>query len=104
MEEKKVIEALKESNDILQDEVTRLRETNTTLRTVIRALRRTNESLRTQVSNAAENDDTFKAYCAGEFDAQVVELGEGVLPESTDGGTVESTPQESVSNGCDLLS
>jgi len=91
MEEKKVIEALKESNDILQDEVTRLRETNTTLRTVIRALRRTNESLRTQVANAAENDETFKAYCNGEFDADVVTPEEGVLPESADGGTAQST-------------
>ena len=91
MEEKKVIEALKESNDILQDEVMRLRETNTTLRTVIRALRRTNESLRTQVSNAAENDDTFKAYCNGEFDADVVTPEEGVLPDPADGGTTQST-------------
>ena len=91
MEEKKVIEALKESNDILQDEVMRLRETNTTLRTVIRALRRTNESLRTQVSNAAENDETFKAYCNGEFDADVVTPEEGGLPEPADGGTAQST-------------
>jgi FtsZ-binding cell division protein ZapB len=91
MEEKKVIEALKESNDILQDEVTRLRETNTTLRTVIRALRRTNESLRTQVASAAENDETFKAYCNGEFDADVVTPEEGGLPEPADGGTAQST-------------
>lgn len=81
-----VIEALKESNDILQDEVTRLRETNSTLRTVIRTLRRTNESLRSQVENAVENDDTFRRFCEGEFDA-IVEYGEGALPEPTDGGT-----------------
>ena len=54
--------ALQESNDILQDEVSRLRETNATLRVVIRTLRRTNESLREQVSNASENDDTFKRF------------------------------------------
>jgi hypothetical protein len=86
--------ALQESNDILQDEVSRLRETNATLRVVIRALRRTNESLRQQVSNAAENDDTFKRFCEGEFDeieTQVVEEGEGVFPEPEDGGTIEST-------------
>jgi hypothetical protein len=86
-----VIEALKESNDILQDEVTRLRETNSTLRTVIRTLRRTNESFRAQVANAIENDDTFKRFCEGEFDAEVVETSGGGLPELEDGGTTEST-------------
>jgi hypothetical protein len=86
MEEIQVVSALQESNDILQDEVTRLRDTNTTLRTVIRTLRRTNESLRVQVSNAAENDDTFKQYCAGEFDADV-ELPSDGLSDAT--GSVE---------------
>jgi FtsZ-binding cell division protein ZapB len=80
------LEAVIESNDILQDEVTRLRDTNGTLRVVIRTLRRTNESLRSQVEAAAENDDTFKRFCAGEFDA-VVGPEDGVLPESADGGT-----------------
>ena len=79
--------ALLEANDILQDEVTWLRETNSTLRTVIRTLRRTNESLRMQISNAAENDDTFKRFCSGDFDAEVVETMEGGLPELEDGGT-----------------
>ena len=86
--------ALQEGNDILQDEVSRLRETNATLRTVIRTLRRTNESLRAQVASAAENDDTFRRFCAGEFDeieTQVVEDGEGVFPEPEYGGTTEST-------------
>jgi len=85
------IGALQESNDMLQDEVTRLRETNATLRTVVRSLRRTLESLRTQVASAAENDETFKAYCNGEFDADVVTPEEGVLPEPADGGTAQST-------------
>ena len=85
--------ALQESNDILQDEVSRLRETNATLRVVIRTLRRTNESLREQVSNASENDDTFKRFCTGEFDAdfdietQVAPSVEGELPETVGGGT-----------------
>jgi hypothetical protein len=83
--------ALQESNDILQDEVSRLRETNVTLRTVIRTLRRTNESLRTQVANAIENDDTFKRFCEGDFDAEVVESGDDVLSEPEDGGLTEST-------------
>lgn len=91
MEKDLVVEALKESNDELQTEVTRLRETNNTLRTVVRTLRRTLESLRTQVANAAENDDTFKRYCDGEFDADVVTPEEGVLPETADGGTTQST-------------
>lgn len=85
------VEALKESNDILQEEVSRLREMNSTLRVVIRALRRTNESLRQQVSNAAENDDTFKRFCAGEFDeieTLVEQPEEGALLDLGIGGTI----------------
>ncbi len=91
MEDNLVIDALKEGNDSLQEEVTRLRDTNATLRTVVRTLRRTLESLRAQVAAAAENDETFKAYCNGEFDADVVTPEEGVLPETADGGTTQST-------------
>ena len=83
--------ALQESNDILQDEVSRLRETNATLRVVIRTLRRTNESLREQVSNASENDDTFKRFCAGEFDADVVPAEDG-LSDAT--GSVEPLTED----------
>jgi FtsZ-binding cell division protein ZapB len=86
MEDTLVVSALKEGNDILQEEVTRLRETNSTLRVVNRTLRRTNESLRSQIAAAAENDETFKAYCNGEFDAEV-EPESGGLPETGDGGT-----------------
>ena len=67
------IKILAESNDTLQEEVTRLRETNAMLRRVNNALRRTLDSLRNQVANAAENDDTFRRFCDGEFDAQVTE-------------------------------
>jgi FtsZ-binding cell division protein ZapB len=88
MEDTLVVSALKEGNDILQEEVTRLRETNSTLRVVNRTLRRTNESLRNQVAAAAENDETFKRYCNGEFDVEVVESATGVLPAAVDGGTI----------------
>jgi FtsZ-binding cell division protein ZapB len=82
MSEEKVVDALVESNDLLQEEVTRLRETNTMLRRVNRALRRTLDSLRNQVAAAAENDETFKAFCAGEFDEQVIETEGAGLAES----------------------
>ena len=82
------IKILAESNDTLQDEVARLRETNSMLRRVNHALRRTLESLRNQVAAAAENDETFKAYCAGEFDAQVIETEDAGLAES--GSQVEA--------------
>jgi FtsZ-binding cell division protein ZapB len=72
-EENQVVDALVESNDLLQEEVTRLRETNAMLRRVNHALRRTLDSLRNQVAAATENDDTFRRYCEGEFDAQVTE-------------------------------
>ena len=82
-EETQVVDALVESNDMLQEEeVSRLRETNTMLRRVNRALRRTLDSLRNQVANAAENDDTFRRYCEGEFDAQVTEPGDAGLAEA----------------------
>ena len=67
------IKILAESNDTLQEEVARLRETNAMLRRVNHALRRTLDSLRNQVAAATENDDTFRRYCEGEFDAQVIE-------------------------------
>ena len=95
----------------LQEEVSRLRETNATLRVVIRTLRRTNESLREQVSNASENDDTFKRFCAGEFDADFVVLF--IIPQAEDGlsdatqGSVEPLAielRESVGVDYDLLS
>lgn len=77
-----VTDALVESNDTLQEEVTRLRETNAMLRRVNHALRRTLDSLRNQVAAAAENDDTFRRYCEGEFDAQVTEPRDAGLAEA----------------------
>ena len=86
-----VVDALIESNDILQTEVTRLRETNATLRRVNSAVRRANDIMRTALASAAENDEMFKSYCAGELDAPVASLPEGGLPEGEDGGTTQST-------------
>jgi FtsZ-binding cell division protein ZapB len=68
-EETFTIESLIESNNILQGEISRLRESNRILRTVHRALRASNESLRRQVELAKGNDDLFKQFCAGAFDA-----------------------------------
>ena len=79
---KGIVDALVESNDLLQEEVTRLRETNAMLRRVNHALRRTLDSLRNQVAAATENDDTFRRYCEGEFDAQVTEPGDAGLAEA----------------------
>ena len=76
------IKILAESNDTLQEEVTRLRETNAMLRRVNHALRRTLDSLRNQVANAVENDETFRRYCEGEFDAPVIEDGDAGLAEA----------------------
>jgi FtsZ-binding cell division protein ZapB len=71
-EETFTLDSLIESNNILQDEVTKLRNSNRILRTVHRALRAANDSLRRQVEQAQFNDETFKQFCNGEFDAAVV--------------------------------
>jgi len=82
-EETFTIEALLESNNILQEEVSRLRNSNRILRTVHSALRAANESLRAQVELAKFNDETFKSFCQGEFDAPVTEYAEGGLPTAS---------------------
>jgi len=95
-EEPETINSLMESNQTLQDEVQLLRNSNRILRTVHRALRAANESLRRQVAQAMFNDETFKQFCAGEFDAPnqfgavfEVPTAEGALPEV--GGQAEAT-------------
>jgi hypothetical protein len=70
-EETYTIESLLDANGILQEEVSRLRNSNRILRTVHRALRATLESQRSQLELAQFNDDTFKRFCSGEFDAAV---------------------------------
>ena len=59
-----VIDALVESNEFLQEEVSRLRNNNRMLRTVISAQRKTATVLRDQVAIAAANDEAFKEMCS----------------------------------------
>lgn len=86
-EETFTVESLIEANNILQDEVTRLRDSNRLLRNVNRAIRNSNISLHNQNEMAKANDDLFKRFCEGEFDANnqfdsavVAPEGEGALP------------------------
>ena len=81
-EETFTIESLIEANEMLQEELTRLRNSNRILRTVHKALRAANESLRAQVELARFNDETFKSFCQGEFDAPVVSSEDGALPSA----------------------
>jgi hypothetical protein len=96
-EETFTIESLIEANNILQDEVSRVRVSNRTLRTVFKALRAANESLRRQVEVAQANDDLFKRYCAGEFDAPN-QFDAVVEAPTTEGGlpTAEGQAEQSV--------
>ena len=87
-----VVDALVESNEILQEEVSRLRNNNRMLRTVISAQRKTATVLRDQVAIAAANDEAFKAMCQEtivqenfvykpeSFDVMVEPTDEGGLP------------------------
>lgn len=77
-----IIASLLESNQTLRDEVNQLRNSNRVLRQVHRVLRSANESLRRQIDTASFNDDTFKKFCEGEFDAKGTTLVDGGLPES----------------------
>jgi hypothetical protein len=80
-EETLTLAAVVESNEILQEEVSRLRNSNRICRAVIRALRATNESLRAQVELAKFNDETFKSFCQGDFDVNSVNPEESGLLE-----------------------
>jgi len=90
-----IIAALVEANDDLQTEVSRLRVSNKICRTVIRALREQATSLRSQIAIAEQNDELFKSFCAGEFDApnkfdaEVTAHEQDALSDAT--GVVEST-------------
>lgn len=66
-----LIESLMESIDILRTENDALRRSNKILRTVFRNLRAANDSLRRMVTIAQDNDETFKSFCQGDFDAPV---------------------------------
>lgn len=87
LEETFTIEALVESNEMLQEEVTRLRNSNRICRTVIRALRATVTSQRSTLELAQYNDETFKSFCAGDFDP-VTPATPAVEPVSDATGTV----------------
>jgi len=81
MEDKDLaIAGLTESNDILQQEVSKVRNQNRILRTVVRALRTANDSLRKTVEIAQQNDEMFKSLCQGDFDAPVSDGAMGGLP------------------------
>jgi hypothetical protein len=66
-----VIASLLESVEILREEVTRVRTNNRILRRVHSALRSSVTSLQNQIELAKQNDELFKRFCSGEFDAKV---------------------------------
>lgn len=76
-----IIASLMESNDCLREEVALVRNNNRILRRVHSALRSANASLRQQLELAAQNDELFKKFCNGDFDAKVTTPGAGGLPE-----------------------
>ena len=83
------LEAVVEANELLQEEVTRLRASHGTLRRVIKALRATLTTYRKLLATAQYNDEIFKAFCNGEFDAPAELTEKGGLPETE--GLVEPT-------------
>ena len=78
-----IIAGLMESNDILQQEVSKVRNQNRILRTVVRSLRTANDSLRRTVEVAQQNDELFKSLCEGSFDAPVSCDEAGGLPSAS---------------------
>ena len=83
-----VISSLMESVEILRQEISVVRNNNRILRRVHSALRSANASLRAQVDQVAQNDELFKQFCNGDFDAKVTRPADGGLPEA--GTQVES--------------
>lgn len=77
-----IIAALVESNDLLVEENGRLRNNNRVLRAVVTALRKTVNQLREGVAIAQQNDEIFKSFCQGDFDAPVSSPAEGGLPKA----------------------
>jgi len=59
-----------------------VRNSNRILRRVHSALRSANQSLHNQIAIAQENDELFKKFCNGDFDAKVTTPTEGGLPEA----------------------
>lgn len=87
-EKDSIIASLVESVDCMREELARVRQNNRILRRVHSALRSANASLQASVAMAQENDNLFKQFCNGDFDAKVTSPSEGGLPE--DGTQVES--------------
>lgn len=80
-EEKYEIESLLEANKILSEEAATLRNSNRILRKVNSALRQANDSLRRTHDLQVQNDEMFKRFCNGEFDAPSTQPDESGLLE-----------------------
>lgn len=81
LDPQQVITSLMESIECLREEILQLRNNNRILRRVHSALRSANDSLRRQVELAHQNDELFKKFCNGDFDAKVKSSEGGGLPE-----------------------
>jgi hypothetical protein len=76
-----VITSLLESVENLREEIQQVRINNRILRRVHSALRSANTALRNKVELAQQNDELFKQFCNGDFDAEVTRPEDGGLPE-----------------------
>lgn len=77
-----LIASLLESIEYLREEVQQVRINNRILRRVHSALRSANTALRNKVELAEQNDELFKQFCNGDFDAKVTSPEEVGLIES----------------------
>lgn len=77
-----VIASLLESIENLREEIQQVRHNNRILRRVHSALRSANQALRNKIVLAEENDQLFKQFCNGDFDAKVMSPEDGGLPET----------------------
>lgn len=76
-----IIASLLESIENLREEIQQVRTNNRILRRVHSALRSANAALRNKVELAQQNDELFKQFCNGDFDAKVTSPEDGGLPE-----------------------
>lgn len=77
-----LIASLLESIELLREEIQQVRVNNRILRRVHSALRSANTALRNKVELAEQNDELFKQFCNGDFDAEVTRPVEAGLAES----------------------
>ncbi len=77
-----LIAALEESVEGLRAELAQTKNNNRILRRVHSALRSANASLQARVDMAQQNDELFKKFCNGDFDAKVTRPVEAGLAES----------------------